>query len=942
MRLQLLDDRPAIRFAAPVSLFRYFCRLVIVLMVLTLPRSQAAADNSACFECHEDKDLEREDGPEGSLWVDEKFYGISVHADMDCTDCHQDAELTDDEHKKDLGAVDCTECHEEQAETYKGSLHGRALAGGDPDAPNCSSCHGKHGILPPDDRRSLTYKINIPGVCSKCHSEASGLADRHEIGERRVVETYSMSIHGEGVFKRGLTVAAVCTDCHGSHNVLPHEDPKSLIHHDNVAKTCMMCHGEIEQVHVQVVQEHLWQEQPHQIPACVDCHKPHKVRQLQAKRGLTDADCMACHDDREMKRVVDGAEQSLFTDRSVLFGSAHEKLTCAMCHSNVFRYENPPCKHVGEVDCGKCHASASSAFVESIHGKLVQQGNEVAPKCTTCHGSHDVQRRSDVTAPINIRNIPRLCGKCHREGEAAALQYEGEQHEIIESYHVSIHGKGLMESGLVVTAVCTSCHTSHGELPASDSKSSVARENIGHTCGSCHAGIAEKFAESVHSPTVTKTDKKLPVCNDCHSAHTIGRVDAVDFRTGIMDRCGKCHEKLTAAYFDTYHGKVTLLGEERTAKCADCHSAHSILPPTDPRSTLSRDKIVGTCGKCHPGSHRRFAGYLTHATHKDPEKYPVLYYTFWFMTILLVGTLAFFTLHTILWLPRSLKVALDRRKRGHDPAEPHVRRFIGYHRATHLLVIVSFFGLAITGMMLKFSYAGWAQALSAFLGGFESAGMIHRLCAILTFVYFGMHLFHLFQVKRNEGVSWLSFIFHPESLVPNLRDIKEFFQTLRWFFGGGERPDYGRYTYWEKFDYFAVFWGVAIIGLSGLMLWFSEGFTLVLPGWMLNVATIVHSDEALLASGFIFTVHFFNTHFRPERFPLDPVIFTGSLPLSEFKEERPREYRLAVQSGELDSMMVDPPTKKLLRAAHIFGLSMLLIGLTLVGLIVYAMFVIYR
>ena len=940
MRLQLLHSGPTAFFSGRV--FRVVSLVAFFLLVLASNVGDAAAENGPCFECHEDKQFEREGGPPGSLHVDNQLFAQSVHADLDCTDCHQDAELKDDEHKKDLGEVNCGECHEEQAGVYAASLHGRALAGKDPDAPNCASCHGKHHILPPADRRSMTYKINIPGVCSKCHSEASGLSDRHEIGAEKVVETYSMSIHGEGVFKRGLTVAAVCTDCHGSHNVLPHEDPESRIHHDNVAGMCMTCHGEIEQVHVKVVQEHLWQEQPHQIPACVDCHKPHKVQKLQAKRGLTDADCMACHADRDLTRVVDGDEVSLYTDRSVLFSSAHEKLTCAMCHSNVFRYENPPCKHVGEVDCGKCHAEASGAFSASVHGKLGVQGNQAAPECTTCHGSHTIQRRSKIESPINIRNIPALCGRCHREGESAAVLYRGEQHEIIASYKMSIHGKGLLESGLIVTAVCTSCHTSHGELPATDAASSVSPENIAATCGSCHAGIYEDFKLSVHSPEVTRTDKHLPVCNDCHSSHTIGRVDAVDFRTAIMDRCGKCHKKLTEAYFDTYHGKVTLLGEERTAKCSDCHSAHKILPPTDPNSTLSRDNIVSTCGKCHPGSHRRFAGYLTHATHKDPEKYPVLYYTFWFMTFLLVGTLAFFTVHTLLWLPRSLKVALDRRKRGHDKSEPHVRRFIGYHRLTHLLVIVSFFGLAITGMMLKFSYTGWAQLLSRVLGGFEAAGTIHRLCAILTFAYFAMHLTHLFKMKRKSGLTWLRFIFHPESLVPNFRDLKEFLQTLRWFFGRGQRPDYGRYTYWEKFDYFAVFWGVAVIGLSGLMLWFSEGFTLVLPGWMLNVATIVHSDEALLAAGFIFTVHFFNTHFRPERFPMDPVIFTGSIPLSEFKEERPREYRQAVEAGELDGMMVDPPPANLVLTARIFGLSMLFVGLTLVALIVYAMFVIYR
>ena len=104
----------------------------------------------------------------------------------------------------------------------------------------------------------------------------------------------------------------------------------------------------------------------------------------------------------------------------------------------------------------------------------------------------------------------------------------------------------------------------------------------------------------------------------------------------------------------------------------------------------------------------------------------------------------------------------------------------------------------------------------------------------------------------------------------------------------GRGRAYGRCTYWEKFDYFAVFWGMFIIGSTGLFLWFPEFFTIVLPGWFVNVATIIHSDEALLAVAFIFTIHFFNTHFRPDKFPMDPVIFTGRVPLEELKRDKPR------------------------------------------------------
>ena len=125
-------------------------------------------------------------------------------------------------------------------------------------------------------------------------------------------------------------------------------------------------------------------------------------------------------------------------------------------------------------------------------------------------------------------------------------------------------------------------------------------------------------------------------------------------------------------------------------------------------------------------------------------------------------------------------------------------------------------------------------------------------------------------------------------------------QHFRWFLGMGPRPQFDRYTYWEKFDYWAVFWGMGVIGFSGLLMWFPEFFLKFLPGWTLNVALIVHSEEALLAMMFIFTVHFFNGHLRPEKFPMDPVIFSGELTLEELREERPAEYARLIARGDIE------------------------------------------
>jgi cytochrome b subunit of formate dehydrogenase len=245
-------------------------------------------------------------------------------------------------------------------------------------------------------------------------------------------------------------------------------------------------------------------------------------------------------------------------------------------------------------------------------------------------------------------------------------------------------------------------------------------------------------------------------------------------------------------------------------------------------------------------------------------------------------------------------------------------------------------------MMLKFSYAKWAQVLSRVLGGFEAAGWIHRFCAVLTFVYFSIHLWDLARERRRTGKTWREYIAGPESMLFNRNDWRELVASVKWFVGRGERPSYGRWTYWEKFDYFAVFWGVAVIGTTGLLLWFPAFFTRFMPGWMLNVATTIHSDEALLAVGFIFTIHFFNTHFRPEKFPMDPVIFTGGVPLEEFRRDRPREYQQMVDSGQLEKNLMQPPAALALKLWRRFGLTALTVGLLLILLILYAEIIAYR
>ncbi len=276
------------------------------------------------------------------------------------------------------------------------------------------------------------------------------------------------------------------------------------------------------------------------------------------------------------------------------------------------------------------------------------------------------------------------------------------------------------------------------------------------------------------------------------------------------------------------------------------------------------------------------------------------------------------------------------------PAERQFLRFTRLNRALHIFLIMSFLTLALTGLTLKFSYTGWAVVLSHLLGGFESAGYLHRFAAVIMFAVFTIHVTDVLRMKKREGRTWRTMIFSADSMMFNGKDLSDFIGSVKWFVGKGPRPQFGRWTYWEKFDYFAVFWGVAVIGSTGLMLWFPEFFTNFMPGSLLNVATIIHSDEALLAVGFIFTVHFFNTHLRPEKFPMDIVIFTGRMDVDEFALDKPAEYEELVKSGRLESRLVEPYQPIVIRAVKAFGWTALIIGFSVVIWIIYAMLFAYR
>ncbi|MGE5360752.1 MAG: formate dehydrogenase subunit gamma [Bacteroidales bacterium] len=262
-------------------------------------------------------------------------------------------------------------------------------------------------------------------------------------------------------------------------------------------------------------------------------------------------------------------------------------------------------------------------------------------------------------------------------------------------------------------------------------------------------------------------------------------------------------------------------------------------------------------------------------------------------------------------------------------------RFDRYHRTLHGLLMLSFLGLALTGLPLLFSDAPWAVTLAHLYGGFRAAGIAHRVFAVLLIGVFCAHVFRLMErlfVNKELHILW-----GPGSMVPQPRDVVELLAHMRWFLGLGARPRFDHFTYWEKFDYWAVFWGMGIIGFSGLVLWFPLFFSRLLPGSFFNIAMLVHGEEALLAVGFIFTIHFFNSHLRPEKFPMDTVIFTGRVTDEELREERPEEFERLQRERALDRLQVAAAKPWVRPLGRTIGTVAVCVGLTLVVLIIYAL-----
>jgi len=652
--------------------------------------------------------------------------------------------------------------------------------------------------------------------------------------------------------------------------------------------------------------------------------------------------CELCHAEREVlaQRVPPGTPlDSLIVTRAMLDASAHAGVPCTRCHPVPGTLGHPEAGRA-TVPCGTCHTEADSLWRAGPHGG--RHGQREA-NCVACHGSHNVLPAAQLESGAGLARLTGRCVSCH---EDRALK-PGDVH------------RGRVN--------CASCHGAHMIQPVHDSTTHGIPLGIAERCAACHDSVAVLARTDIHGVTAREeaqgtrpiTRDTAATCIACHGGHGIQPARALAREVALVGQCGHCHEAERESYNDTYHGRATRLGHYKAARCDDCHTGHRVFPSSDPRASTYPANRAATCRKCHEAARRpAFVQYHAHVRPHSPDEGLAIFGTWMFMNVLLGSVFTVFGLHTVFWLKRLLELkwrerqrrlalglplrdkhhsALDSSERGEGP---YVWRFKLIHRLVHGISVVSFFALVITGLPLRFSCAAWAPGLMRVLGGTTTAGIIHRVAGAITIAYFSWHVGHLLVIlartKNRRSLFW-----GPDSMIPQPRDLRDFIQMWKWFFGKAEFPRFPRYGYNEKFHYFGAFWGIVLLGGSGLIRWFPDISTTVLPGWAFNVAAILHSEEALLAAGFMFLIHFFNVHMRPDKFPMDGVMFTGRVRL----EELAKDHRETAEGLQLDGVAVSPkaipdlpappPPRWMTYAAATGGLLALAVGLVIVGMVLW-------
>ncbi|MEO8166935.1 MAG: cytochrome b/b6 domain-containing protein, partial [bacterium] len=657
------------------------------------------------------------------------------------------------------------------------------------------------------------------------------------------------------------------------------------------ADACLTCHADkslTQEKHGHVrslfVDGNAFTRSAHGDLKCVSCHEAFQADQLPHARKIKRVECSTCHADQQFVDYGLSVHGTMKNGRPAV--------ECSGCHTThaiqkVSAIPAPEKKEFTERICAKCHADVDKKYMASDHGAALRAGTKGAPTCIDCHGDHGVVSPTTEGARTSRKKEAEMCLSCHLNKNEVRARV-GPSAGFIASYGNSVHGQA-MQNGNDAAATCSDCHGSHEMQKGSDPRSRVSRAHIAATCAQCHSDIKEQYDGSIHGKALAAGIGASATCTDCHGEHDIlspsNPLSPVAAKNVSAQVCSPCHSsvKLTQKYglasdrftsfADSYHGLASKAGSVEVANCASCHGVHDIKPSTDSTSRIAPGNLAKTCGTCHPGANENFTKGSVHviATASGDK---ILYYVATGYIALIILTIGGMFFHNLFdFIKKSKRQLMYRRgllERKHHSSKLYLRMSLN-ERLQHGVLIVSFTLLVVTGFALRFPDAWWVVAVRSISPWmFVVRSWVHRTAGLIMVCAGFYHLYYIFFVPRGK-----QFV---RDMLPRHKDVLDVLNVLKYYAGvSADKPKFGRFSYIEKAEYWALIWGTVVMAVTGLILWFDNTFMGLLTklGW--DVARTVHYYEAWLATLAILVWHFYFVIFNPDSYPLNLAFWKGTL-----------------------------------------------------------------
>ncbi|RXK55516.1 DUF4405 domain-containing protein [Oleiharenicola lentus] len=632
----------------------------------------------------------------------------------------------------------------------------------------------------------------------------------------------------------------------------------------------------------------------HKDLACIECHTA--ITEPEHPSKLPAVDCAACHQDTAAKHAF----HPRLAEAPVPAG---DDTACAQCHDP---HEMLPVKDAAFAfrresqtqACGRCHEKARDGYLASAHALRSSTTLSVEPDCLSCHRER-VASVGPGCLPVELKLAQvQQCESCHvRKEEVVQRTLLGAK--FVAGFNHSVHGSALL-AGKENSASCVDCHGAHAMNKAAVGTASVNRLHLTDTCARCHEKEADGYRQSVHAVALGQGNLDSAGCTDCHGEHDIKpHTDPSSpvHKTNLAQQvCAECHAsvRLTRRYglasdtfktfSDSYHGLAVRGGAVSVVNCASCHGSHVIKSQDDPSSSVHKANLMQTCGECHPGAGERFTIGAVHSSDEQKADSPILYWIATFYLILITVTIGGMLVHNGLDFLKKIRRKLAIQKG--EIEEPHVAhrlylRMTAHERWQHGALVVSFVVLVITGFMLRFPEAWWVVALRGVSDrAFEWRSLIHRVAGVVMLVAGAWHIGYLAFAPAGRKL----FL----DLLPRWRDVLDPWRVLKYNLGlAPTKPAFGRFSYIEKVEYWAMVWGTLLMGVTGALLWFDNTSINLFSKLGFDVSRTIHYYEAILATLAIIFWHFYFVIFNPDVYPMNLAWLTGRMSEAEMLEEHP-------------------------------------------------------